>query len=517
MDRARVGAKGLRAGRYELLTRLASGGMGEIYIARQTGAGAFEKRVALKLLLPHLGEDEELVRMFLDEARIAARMNHPNIVQIFDLGRADGQYFIAMALIEGVSLSRLLKACRAQKELLPIPVVRAIAQGLCDALSYAHELVGPSGEKQGVIHRDVNPSNVLVSRTGAVLLSDFGIAKAQDNLHRTRPGDVRGKYAYMAPEQMRSGGPVDARADVFGAAATLYEAFTGVAAFARRTDPETIDAVRAGKVVDPKELRPELGEAVAAALLRGMARRPADRFPSAAALKEAVIDGPIASAAEVGGCVERLCADELAPFRGESVAPIEHPATASLDPQAATVRRRGWPVMAAAVALALAVSAGIFAIAAAAGREVAPVALPEIDLSDASPVTAATVPPPAPVEPAPTDEAVALRAPPPEAAGELGRGADRGERPRPARTFKKKPAPVLRAAATRSGFLSADAAPWAVLSIDGREIDRTPIARYPLPVGEHTLVFKNPDLGEIRRKVRIHEGAEVTLRVSFNR
>jgi serine/threonine protein kinase len=320
---------GLRAGRYELLTRLAAGGMGEVFIARQAIEGS-EKRVALKLLLPHLSHEEEFVHMFLDEARIAARMNHPNIVQIFDLGVAEGRYFIAMGLVEGTSLARLLGACRARKAPLPLPMVRLIADGLCAGLSYAHELKGSGEEGLGIIHRDVNPSNVLVSTSGAVLLTDFGIAKAKDNLHRTRPGDVKGKYAYMAPEQMKSGATVDRRVDIFAAGVSLFEALTLLSPFARQTDAQTLDAVRLAPLPDPRTLRADLTPGLEAAVRRATAKEPDQRFGSMAELRDAIKDGPAASPFELGQLVESLCGPELAAFRGAPAAPIQELGTRSL-------------------------------------------------------------------------------------------------------------------------------------------------------------------------------------------
>src|SRR4051812_10747495 len=162
--------------------------MGEVFVARRTGEGAFEKRVALKVLLPHLAHDREFVERFFDEARLVARMNHPNIVQIFDVGETDGRPWLAMALVEAVSLARVLLELAKKREPIPLPMARLIATGLLEGLAYAHALKGPRGEPLNVIHRDITPSNLLVSREGAVLLTDFGIAKAATNLHQTKPG-----------------------------------------------------------------------------------------------------------------------------------------------------------------------------------------------------------------------------------------------------------------------------------------------------------------------------------------
>jgi serine/threonine protein kinase len=487
---SRVGAakkSGLRAGRYELLTRLAAGGMGEVFIARVVGEGDFEKKVALKLLLPHLTSESEFVHMFLDEARIAARMNHPNIVQIFDLGEADGRYFIAMALVEGVSLSRLLKACRARNEHLPMPLLRLIAAGLCTGLAYAHE--------KGIVHRDVNPSNILVSTAGAVLLTDFGIAKAQGNLHRTRPGDVKGKFAYMAPEQMA--GTFDHRTDLFAAAVTLYEALTLVSPFSRATDPETIDAIRTSSLPDASAARPDATKNWVMGLRKGIARAAAERFSSALTMRDALSDGAIAAPHELGEWVERLCPDELKPFGGEAWPPHEHAGTRSMaqagtkissvptDPHAVLAPRR-WPWVFAASA-ALATIAVIAVLKSEQRPKLAP--LPPDPVVDLAPVVVAQPPPPEP-EPEPVEA-----------------------KPRPVRKEKEKeraPDPM------RIGYLTADAVPWARLVVDGKEFETTPLSRYPMKVGKYTLVFTHPDSGkEITRKVTIEEGKTVTVRVDF--
>ena len=164
---------------YELIKKIAGGGMGEVFVARRTGMGNFEKRVALKLLLPHLVSSPELVQRFHEEARLAARMHHPNIVEIFDVGESGGRPFIAMQLVDGVTLGKLVREAGRRGERLPLPIVRHIATGLCEALQYAHALTDGKGRALQVVHRDVTPGNILISRNGAVLLADFGLASAR--------------------------------------------------------------------------------------------------------------------------------------------------------------------------------------------------------------------------------------------------------------------------------------------------------------------------------------------------
>jgi hypothetical protein len=509
---------GLRAGRYELLTRLAAGGMGEVFIARQTSEGAFEKRVALKLLLPHLSHEEEFVHMFLDEARIAARMNHPNIVQIFDLGVADGRYFIAMALVEGASLSRLLSSCRAKKEPLPLPILRLLANGLCAGLSYAHGLQGPHGEQLGVVHRDVNPANVLVSTAGAVLLTDFGIAKAQDNLHRTRPGDVKGKYAYMAPEQLKAPASVDHRADLFALGITLYETATLTSPFSRPTDVETMDAVRNEPMPDVRSYRPDATMGFAAALRRATAKEASERFPSARAFGDALLDGPMASPQELGEWVATFCATEIAVFRGVPAVAFQEVGTRSLIPQTRTTGQRQALEAAVAAArppvrrrlrsrtgaMAAGFLLGVLVVLAGVAFRLLWTQTPE---SPGAPLPALA---PALAEVHVPDAPQAVDGP----EREPGSGTAAHPHKRPSK--KGKGPEVAGDELLRVGYLTADAKPWAAIFLEGQQIDRTPLSRYPLSIGEHVLVFKNPELRkEVTRKVTIEEGKVATVRVDF--
>jgi serine/threonine-protein kinase len=500
-----------RIGRYELLARVTAGGMGEVFIARRAGALPTQ-RVALKLLLPHLAQQPFFVQLFLDEARTASRMSHPNIVQVFDVGQSDGRYFMAMSLVEGVSLGVLLRICRRKRFHLPLPIIRLIARGLCDALQYAHTLTDHNGAPLNIVHRDVSPHNVLISSAGAVQLTDFGIAKAEDNLHTTRPGDVRGKYAYMAPEQLGSRVRVDGRADVFAAAATLFETYTLVSPFGRATDPETIDAIRDEPLPDASTYRPDISPAVVAALAHGMARDPSERLPSALALREALLDGEVAELEELGQLIREHFSEQLGVFQ-QVTAVLHQQSSPGL--AAANARPPRWlrPAQAAgATLLAGALTFGAWQLVAGRNRNTPlPARIVEVthapapgSPSVAVPLTAehaASAPEPDPIETVPL-EPLATDAPPPMAAAT----PEPGREPRKSRTRQQ----------AQVGYVTADASPWAQVWVDGREVERTPISRYPLPPGEHQLRFRNPELGkEIRRKVRVEPGKVVRVRVEF--
>ena len=229
-------------GKYQLLRKLATGGMAEVWLAQQTGIEDFRRSVVIKRILPHLAEDAEFVQMFLNEAKIAARFSHPNIAQIFDLGRENGSYFIAMEYVHGEDLGRIMRKAWSAGQWLTKPLALRIIAEACQGLFYAHERVDEStGRPLRVVHRDVSPQNILVSFEGSVKLVDFGIAKAADQASLTRSGAIKGKFAYMSPEQA-SGKPLDHRSDIFALGLVLYELLTGVRPIKRENDLATLQA-----------------------------------------------------------------------------------------------------------------------------------------------------------------------------------------------------------------------------------------------------------------------------------
>ena len=209
-------------GRYSVDRLLARGGMAEVYLGKAEGPGGFSKVVVIKRILPELAEDPQFIEMFLSEARLAAQLSHPNVVQVFDFGEHQGQYFLAMEYVQGETLRNIIRV--HQKLNTPLPpelAVRAVI-GVCEGLNYAHELCDPAGVSRNIIHRDVTPDNVIVSAGGVPKLLDFGIAKANTAVHSTAAGTVKGKYAYMSPELIR-GGQVGRQLDVYALGVTLYE------------------------------------------------------------------------------------------------------------------------------------------------------------------------------------------------------------------------------------------------------------------------------------------------------
>ena len=278
---------GTTFGKYTLLCKLATGGMGELFVARQTGAGGFEKLVVIKRLLPHLAEDAHFVAMLLDEARIAARLSHPNVCQVYDLGEAEGHYYIAMEHLEGVPSSMLLRRARRVGQRLDVGLAAAILRQTCDGLHHAHDLTDADGNSIGLVHRDVSPSNLFVTSPGLVKVLDFGVAKSQDALARTHTGALKGKYAYMSPEQVL-GNPVDRRADVFSLGVVLFELLTAQRLFWRDSEYKMFQAIVEDPIPSLLELRPGLPPPVAHVALRALSRDPDRRFPSAREMGEAL-------------------------------------------------------------------------------------------------------------------------------------------------------------------------------------------------------------------------------------
>lgn len=270
-------------GKYELLDRIAIGGMAEVFRARLRGDGGFEKHLVIKRILPHLSQDADFVVMLIDEARIAVSLNHPNIVQIYDLGKLEGTYYIAMELIEGGDLKVVLQ--RGKR--LPIPHALYITIEVLKGLEYAHQKMGGSKENPvplNIIHRDISPPNILLSYEGEVKLVDFGIAKASVRLMETSAGILKGKFEYMSPEQA-SGLVLDHRSDLFSTAILLYEMLTGRSPFDGTSDLMVLQNVRMSRAIPPSQLNPDIPPKLEQIILKGLAREKDDRYQRAADMR----------------------------------------------------------------------------------------------------------------------------------------------------------------------------------------------------------------------------------------
>ena len=316
--------EGIPLGPYLLVRRLARGGMAEIFLARREGPEGFSRDLVVKRILPHLGADAEFVQMFLEEARIAARLAHPNVVHVYDFGEVDDQYYLAMELVRGVDLFALIlraaELARAEGKVGAVPMHHAakILSFVCEGLAHAHGLHTAGAHK--LVHRDVTPANVLISFDGAVKVADFGIAKAEQNTHieATRQGVIKGKRTYLSPEQSR-GERLDARSDLFNVGILLYEMVTGVPLFTAEGYRDAMRELMAGRLPGERWLA-EVPDALVRTLRRALAPNPADRHPDALALRaelEAFLrTWPEPSdAVEIGVYVRTLFADVVAADR----------------------------------------------------------------------------------------------------------------------------------------------------------------------------------------------------------
>ncbi|MCL2325863.1 MAG: serine/threonine protein kinase, partial [Proteobacteria bacterium] len=267
-------------GRYSLLGLIAKGGMGEVYLARFVGAAGFEKRCVIKKILPERAQDPTFVQKFLNEGRTLVALTHSNIVQVFDMGDVEGEYYLAMEHISGADLRFLLRYLRAHKVQLSESVCCYIMMETLKGLSYAHRAVSARGDSLGIIHRDVSPSNVLVSAEGEVKLIDFGIAKSEVLGSETFSGVVQGKFNYMSPEQAR-GGLLDQRTDIFSAGVVLYEMLTGRRPFEGKSDLQTLELVKSSEHHPLCGHRPGIHPALEAIVARALQKQPEERFQSA--------------------------------------------------------------------------------------------------------------------------------------------------------------------------------------------------------------------------------------------
>lgn len=267
-----------------MLGWLATGGMSELYLARQAGPSGFQRVVVLKVILPHLAEDRELVQMFENEAKVAALLNHPNVVQISDFGSDRGIHYLTMEYIDGQPLSRLHRELATRGQLMPIPVACRLTSDATAGLAYAHDLCDAAGERLQVIHRDVSLENILLSYTGQVKVVDFGLAKARTLISLTRQGTLKGKYRYMAPE-MISGEGIDHRIDIFALGVVLYALTTGRMPFEGQTHTELLRRIVRERPVPPRDVNPRIPGELEPIILRALERDPARRYPHASELQ----------------------------------------------------------------------------------------------------------------------------------------------------------------------------------------------------------------------------------------
>lgn len=277
-----------RIGRYQLIRPLGHGGMAQVYLAQFSGSGGFAKRVAVKQLHPHLASDMRNVESFLDEARLLARLSHPNVIQVYDVGEEQGRYYVALEFVEGASLAQLLAAARQRGVLLSSEVALMVGTAACRALDYIHGFRDEQGRHLRIIHRDVSPQNLMVSRTGEVKLLDFGVAKAATNLRHTRTPALTGKLAYMSPEQISLEVQLDQRSDLFSLGVTLFELVAGQRPFSGANEFLLLNAVLNAPAPDLRSLVPSTPEGLIELIERAMRKDRTQRFKDAAEMGQAL-------------------------------------------------------------------------------------------------------------------------------------------------------------------------------------------------------------------------------------
>jgi len=301
-------------GRYELLQPLGVGGMAQVFKARAVGPGGFRRDVVVKRILPEYGRDSEFIRMFVDEAKLLGLLHHPNVVQVYEFGEDDGVLFLALEYVEGPSLSRVLRTLRGANKRMPPAIVAFVAREICRALACVHELSDEEGRPLGAVHRDVTPSNVILTPAGEVKLLDFGVATFKHALQATKSGTVKGKPAYLAPEQLE-GKPIDGRVDLFALGIVMHEMLTLQHLFAGDSDLGTVKQIMEMEIPKPSAKRDDVPEALDRVVMRALERDRTRRFANAAEMAAALDDFVVASKLHVDDVIRfvRAIAQAAAP------------------------------------------------------------------------------------------------------------------------------------------------------------------------------------------------------------
>lgn len=528
-----------RIGQYRVLSRISSGGMGELLSARKDSEHGFEKNVAIKLIHSQFESSERSREAFFREARLAAKLSHPNVCQVFDFGVDEGLYYIVMEYLEGIDLAHLFAFHRARRDRLPQELAGRIIADAATGLHHAHRLRDEKGRLLGVVHRDVSPQNLLVTNDGCTKVLDFGVAKTDEQSLYTQANLVRGKPGYMSPEQAQND-KVDARADVFSLGVVLFELLTGKYLFMRETVHATFEAVLTAAIPAPQGIVPDLDLGLAEVVRIALSRDRDERFANALAMSQSI---------------ETVLAKRGRPVTTATLAAHVARVQLQLNPDAALVTTPGLPVAGAA--------------ATPAATPTIPERLPRQPIADAAPAANAamdteslTAPTPGAAQQtgarrwrlllaliaaaavaalalwqvvvhpssssqqlvetaAAVDAAVANIADATPALVLQAGAADAGAASLPAgKKTRARPHPVVRPpdrnpVATEFGALTVTATPYGLVRVDGTVIGPTPIVRHRLPIGEHLLEVIAPDTGAIRhrQKVAIGRGATTTVQV----
>jgi serine/threonine protein kinase len=541
--------RGLKLGKYEILRKLAVGGMAEIFLARASGLPGFEKMVVVKRILPQLAVMRDFVEMFLDEARIAATLQHANVVQVYDVGVVDQSYFMAMEYLHGEDVRCIMSTLLGQGKKLPIEHAINIMIGACAGLHYAHEKIGFDGRKLEIVHRDMSPQNVIVTYDGGVKVLDFGIAKASNRVAETRAQTLKGKIPYMSPEQCR-GERLDRRSDIFALGIMLYEISVGRRLYKGRSDFEVLKQIVEGRIAPPRELDPAYPPALEAIVMKALEKSPAARFQTARELQVALEtlsrqEHLYLSQLSLAQFMEQVFGQRIEAWReaqskGKSLGEhLEERVIEALEPgeftdeteallpaelkveqkegaeflkaiartaEPAGRRTRRYALMGI---LSLLAAGGAGLAAWGVGRALAPKAPIAAPPPVAAPVVAVAPPPvaPQPVVPSPVVVAPSPSAPPP--APPAPRPTSRAAAASHARIAPRAPAPAA------EGTLVIGSTPWCTVKVDGVDKGPTPVS-VKVAAGKHVVVLSNPEFKIVRTlPVSVAAGETVRKKLDF--
>lgn len=518
-------------GKYFLLEKIATGGMAEIYKAMYRAGGDFEKTLVIKRILPHLATDEEFVSMFRDEAKLTVRLSHANVVQVFDFGRHGDDHFLAMEYVQGQNLRQVMRRCQELGATVPIPFALYCCMEVCKGLQYAHTRKDENDQPMGIIHRDITPSNILLSYDGEVKIADFGIAKAVSRHSGTQAGMIKGKASYLSPEQVKGKEVVDHRADIYSLGAVLWELLVGRKLFSGENDFEIMNKIAEAVVDRPSNVNASVPERIDLVSMMALERDRMKRYPNAASMQKdlarllAEFGGDVTSV-DIGNFLHRLFKKEMeeekeasksmrrmviedakvdeakveeaasegatlnAPDRGDRTAAIGARDATSPSPLAGS--RKALPFLAIGATVLVLGTIAAAAVAIGLGRTGETDALP-------SPTEVASAPSPdgSPlvVDPvaSPTPERTAdVTA---DATPDVLATPEATETPR-VRVTRTPPSVTPRtttvASAKATGILKLDSRPWGEIFVDGKSIGRqTPAFDLKLPVGKHKVRLVN--------------------------
>ncbi|AGC41401.1 serine/threonine protein kinase [Myxococcus stipitatus DSM 14675] len=546
----------MHVGKYQLIRKLATGGMAEVFLAKAEGPGGFEKTLVLKRILPHLVEDPSFVEMFLEEAKLVAQLNHPNVVQIFDFGESEGTFFLAMELIDGPNLRRWRRQADSRGVFLPPNLCAKVVAHAAEGLAFAHDFEDAiTGQPLGLIHRDVSPDNILVSRQGAVKVVDFGIAKVVGQKHRTQTGIVKGKVAYMPPEQVRAD-PLDRRVDVYALGVVLYELLTGRLPFEGASELAMMQAIISREPVPVTHLREDVPNALQSILAVALRKNREDRYPDCRALQAdlerfVLSTGESVGAYQIARAVSQVVDEHLvptpvsmramdsAPERTTPLGPVSKGAAAPTDvsdqpteqrPSAARrgVRARRLPLVVGGAALVA--SAGAFVLVGGGKTPPAPRAhgdvvvraapVAKVEEAPRPAVPTEQVAPVAKVEPvaAPTVEKPQVQH---AEASDSGKPEDvvpvvAAAQPSPPSTRTAPAARKVKAAPLPLGSVEFRIRPYAAIYLDGKLLGETPMGIVDLPAKKYVVTAVNRDLDKrVTRDFEVKAGTANVFKLNL--